>query len=46
MVWEPELREPYPYTIADQGHNLRGRPYNLTVAWNIMPYVGVCPDSL
>ena len=36
----PQLREIYPYAVADQGHNLRGLPYNLTVAWNIVPYVG------
>ena len=40
MISIPELREPYPFAIADQGFGLRGLPYNLTVAWNIMPYVG------
>lgn len=35
------LDELYPYVLNDQGFGLRGRPFNLTVSWNIMPYVGV-----
>lgn len=33
------LRLKYPF--IDRGNNLRGLPYNITVAWNIMPKVGV-----
>lgn len=34
------LDELYPYMLNDQGFGLRGRPFNLTVSWNIMPHVG------
>lgn len=34
------LDERYPYVVNDQGSGMRGRPFNLTVAWNIMPLVG------
>lgn len=34
------LDELYPYVLNDQGFGLRGRPFNLTVSWNIMPHVG------
>lgn len=27
--------------MTDQGFNLRSRPFNVTVAWNVMPRVGV-----
>lgn len=33
----------YPFELKDQGANLRGLPYNVTVAWNTMPKVGVLP---
>jgi hypothetical protein len=36
----PALRPQYPYAITDQGFNLRGRHFNVTVAWNVMPKVG------
>ncbi len=36
----PALRPQYPYAITDQGFNLRGRQFNVTVAWNAMPKVG------
>ena len=36
----PQLREHHPFAVADQGFGLRGQPFNITVAWNIMPYVG------
>lgn len=36
----PALRPQYPYAITDQGFNLRGRQFNITVAWNVMPKVG------
>ena len=36
----PTLRPQYPYAITDQGFNLRGRPFNVTLAWNVMPKVG------
>ena len=36
----PALRPQYPYAITDQGFNLRRRPFNATVAWNVMPRVG------
>eukprot|EP00877_Chromochloris_zofingiensis_P010692 jgi/Chrzof1/5877/Cz16g19030.t1 len=29
------------YAFLDQGNNLRGMPLNLTVAWNVMPKVGM-----
>lgn len=28
------------YVFADQGRNLRGTGYNLTLVWNVMPRVG------
>jgi hypothetical protein len=28
------------YKVVDQGHNLRGRAFNLTLHWNLIPYVG------
>jgi signal peptidase complex subunit 3 len=28
------------YAFIDQGHNLRSRDVNITVAWNVMPKVG------
>lgn len=34
------LRAQYPFVLADQGYNLRGKQFNVTVAWNVMPYVG------
>lgn len=36
----PTLRPAYPYAVTDQGFNLRGRPFNVTVGWNVMPRVG------
>lgn len=32
------MRLKYPF--IDQGNNLRGLPYNITVAWDVMPKVG------
>jgi signal peptidase complex subunit 3 len=32
------MRLKYPF--IDQGKNLRGLPYNITVAWDVMPKVG------
>ena len=37
----PNLRQQYPYAVTDQGFSLRGRDFNVTVAWNVMPRVGV-----
>ena len=37
----PNLRQQYPYAVTDQGFYLRGRPFNVTVSWNMMPRVGV-----
>lgn len=34
------LSEHYPLDLTDQGENLRGTPFNITVSWNIMPTVG------
>lgn len=28
------------YQFVDRGNNLRGLPYNITVAWDVMPKVG------
>jgi signal peptidase complex subunit 3 len=36
----PHLRAGYPYSITDQGHELLGREFEVTVAWNVMPRVG------
>lgn len=36
----PALRQQYPYAVTDQGFSLRGREFNVTVAWNVMPRVG------
>ncbi|DBA66797.1 TPA: hypothetical protein ACH3X2_001938 [Trebouxia sp. C0005] len=30
----------YPLDLTDQGENLRGTPFNITVSWNVMPTVG------
>ena len=38
-----DLVELYPYVVNDQGFDLRSRPFNLTVAWNVMPLVGEFP---
>lgn len=38
-----DLDEFHPYVVNDQGFNLRGRPFNLTVSWNVMPLVGRNP---
>lgn len=35
------LDELFPYVLNDQGFGMRGRPFNLTVSWNVMPYVGM-----
>ena len=35
-----DLDEFHPYVVNDQGFSLRGRPFNLTVSWNVMPLVG------
>lgn len=35
-----KLRPMYPFAITDRDHALRGRPFNVTVAWNVMPKVG------
>ncbi|KAK9838358.1 hypothetical protein WJX81_007033 [Elliptochloris bilobata] len=52
MVWSRIVQQPrgarvkevvrieYPYALTDQGVNLRGREYNLTVAWETTPVVG------
>eukprot|EP01080_Neovahlkampfia_damariscottae_P004782 gene4782-8368_t len=29
---------PNKYPLIDQGHNLRGKPINITVSWDIMPH--------
>jgi signal peptidase complex subunit 3 len=36
----PRLRAGYPFSVTDQGHELLGREFNVTVAWNVMPRVG------
>lgn len=36
----PILRAQYPFVVSDQGYNLKGRPFNVTVFWNVMPRVG------
>ena len=28
------------YALVDNGSDLRGRDVNLTLAWNVMPYIG------
>lgn len=40
MLRLPTLRPQYPYAMTDQGFSLRGRPFNVSVAWNVMPRVG------
>lgn len=34
------LKPQYPFAVTDQGYSLRGVPFNITVAWNVMPRVG------
>ena len=40
LIQVPALRPQYPSAITDQGFHLRGRAFNVTVAWNVMPTVG------
>lgn len=40
LLVKPHLRASYPYAVTDQGSNLIGRGFNVTVAWNVMPRVG------
>ena len=35
-----KLPRMYPFVMADQDSSLRGSKVNITVAWNVMPYVG------
>ncbi|KAL4538929.1 hypothetical protein Ndes2437A_g01919 [Nannochloris sp. 'desiccata'] len=35
-----KLRPIYPFTVTDQESLLRGREFNVTVAWHVMPKVG------
>ena len=28
------------YRLVDNGRDLRGRDVNITLAWNVMPYIG------
>ena len=36
----------YPLELIDQGENLRGTSFNITVSWNIMPTVGKIEQTL
>lgn len=36
----PELRAAFPFAVTDLEGRLRGRPYNVTLAWHVMPRVG------
>jgi len=35
-----KLQKMYPFTLTSQNNDLRGKEFNLTLAWNIMPKVG------
>ncbi|KAK9814350.1 hypothetical protein WJX72_004371 [[Myrmecia] bisecta] len=41
LIRRPLLRAEYPHVITDKGTNLRDMPFNVTVAWNNMPIVGL-----
>ena len=30
------------YKLVDHGHGMRGTAANVTLAWNVMPYIGAC----
>ena len=36
----PKLRSKFPFVITDQEGDLRGKEFNVTVAWQVMPRVG------
>jgi signal peptidase complex subunit 3 len=36
----PKLRTIFPFAITDQEGSLRGKEFNVTVAWQVMPRVG------
>lgn len=40
LIHLPTLRAQYPYALTDQGFNLKGKSFDITVAWNVMPRVG------
>lgn len=40
-IKEPKARLPFPFTLSDQGNGLRGRDFNLTVAWQTVPRTGL-----
>lgn len=37
----PVLRPAYPFQLTDHGAALRGKPFNVTLHWNVMPKVGM-----
>jgi len=40
-IKEPKARLPFPFTLSDQGNGLRGKEFNLTVAWQTVPRSGL-----
>lgn len=36
-----KLQKMYPFVLTDQEKTLRGREFNVTLSWNIMPKVGM-----
>ena len=36
-----KLQKMYPFVLSDQEEGLRGRQFNVTLSWNIMPKVGM-----
>lgn len=36
-----KLQKMYPFVLSDQEKTLRGRQFNVSLAWNIMPKVGM-----
>ena len=40
LLSQSKLRPIYPFTTTDQEGMLRGREFNVTVAWQVMPRVG------
>jgi len=37
---EPKLSVEFPFSFTDRDGSLRGREFNVTVAWHVMPRVG------
>lgn len=36
----PSVSQQYPYVFSDQGYSLRGKAFNVTLVWDVQPFVG------